>query len=269
VNVSFATAASAPNAANEDYVLATPDVVVLLDGSGVPPGSETGCKHGLPWFVRTLAAQLVDQAQDAERTLKQAVGNAIALTATAHEATCDPMHPQSPSATVVAVRPAPSGEVDWLVLGDSFLVLRTEDGFEAITDQRLKQSAVQQRTALRQAEADNHGLWTELVAEERRLRNHPEGYWIAAGEPTAADHALAGTTQRQDLTHALLFSDGGARPVEPFAATTWEECFQKLVQAGPSGWLSHVREVEASDPDRTRWPRSKRHDDVTAVLAEL
>ncbi|TDD74832.1 protein phosphatase 2C domain-containing protein [Actinomadura rubrisoli] len=269
MNVSFATAGKAPKAVNEDYVAAAPDMVVLLDGSGLPPESDIGCKHGLPWFVRFLAARFMDEARNTDESLTHALRRAIAATSAAHADTCDPMHPQSPSATVVAVRTTASRQVDWLVLGDSFVVLRDGEGFKAFTDQRLKQSAVQQRNSLRQANTGDHGLWAALVAEERRLRNHPDGYWVAAGEPAAAEHALTGTTPVHDLTHALLLSDGGARPVEPFGVTTWEECFDRLIHRGMRSWLDHVRDVENTDPDRTRWARSKRHDDATIALIEF
>ncbi|WP_253879567.1 protein phosphatase 2C domain-containing protein [Actinomadura rupiterrae] len=268
MEVSFASWAKQPDRPNEDYVLATPDVVVLLDGSGVPPSAETGCRHGLPWFVRTLANSMIGTAQQTDNSLARALKQAIELTALAHADTCDPNHPVSPSSTVVAVR-RHDENLEWLVLGDSFLVMRGRAQIEVITDQRLKHGAVKQRSALRRADGRNPELWNALVTEERRLRNHPDGYWIAAGEPEAADHALTGIVPLADLTHALLFSDGGARPVDPFGVVTWDECFHDLAQNGPAAWLRRLREIENSDPDRTRWPRSKRHDDATAVLISL
>ncbi|WP_034488211.1 protein phosphatase 2C domain-containing protein [Actinomadura oligospora] len=268
MDVAFASRAKEPGRANEDYVLAASDMVVLLDGAGVPPEAETGCRHGLPWFVRTLGEQLLNAARAGDISLAEALKRAIERTALAHADTCDPSHPVSPSSTVVAVRRRDE-YLDWLVLGDSFLALRKHSQIEVITDQRLKQSAVKQRTALRQADGRDRALWNALVAEERRLRNHPDGFWIAAGDPEAADHAMTGCLPLADLTHALLLSDGGARPVEPFGAVTWDECFHNLAQSGPAAWLRRVREIENADPDRTRWPRSKRHDDATALLIGL
>ncbi|KAB2351596.1 protein phosphatase 2C domain-containing protein [Actinomadura rudentiformis] len=264
MNVSFATSAKAPDASNEDYALATPEIAVLLDGSGVPPGAETGCRHGLPWFVRTLAAQLARHAQNLDVPLAGALEQAIKATADDHADTCDPTHPLSPSCTVVTVRSRPHG-MDWLVLGDSTLVLRTREGFDVMSDQRLKKGAKKQRAALRQSQGGERGLWTDLVAEERRLRNHPDGYWIAAGEPAAAHHALMGETAGE-ATAALLMSDGAARPVDPFGLVTWERCFEWVSNRGPASWLDRVRDIENTDPDRTRWPRSKKHDDATVGL---
>jgi hypothetical protein len=267
VNISFATAAKSPEAVNEDFVLATPDVVVLLDGAGLPPEADTGCGHGLPWFVRTLAHAFVDLAGDNRTSLREALRASIVTTAQAHQDTCDPMHPFSPSATVVAVRG--NGDlIDWLVLSDSTLLLASQSEVSAYSDQRVKQVATTQRSALRRAAVGNRALWTELAEEERRLRNQVDGYWVAAGDPKAADYVIDGTVARRNLVGAVLLSDGAARPVEPFAVASWDDCFDWISSKGPASWISRVHEIDDSDPERTRWPRSKVHDDATAVWVQ-
>jgi hypothetical protein len=186
-----------------------------------------------------------------------------------HTDTCDPLHPLSPSATVVVLRT--TGErAEWLVLADSTLLLHTPQNLDVVTDQRLKERALPQRTALRQAsDYQAQDRWRELVAEERRLRNRPDGYWIAAGDPAAADHALTGSRPITDVAGAVLMSDGAARPVHPFGTTTWRRCFEWISTRGPSSWIEHVRDIDNTDPDRTKWPRSKKHDDATAPFVLL
>ena len=53
--------ASEPGAAerpNEDFAAAVPGAVVLLDGAGYVPDSDTGCVHGVAWYARTLGGLL-------------------------------------------------------------------------------------------------------------------------------------------------------------------------------------------------------------------
>jgi hypothetical protein len=55
--ISIATDA-APGSPNEDFVIASPDIAIVVDGAGVPFG---GCHHGVAWYaqqigIRTLAA---------------------------------------------------------------------------------------------------------------------------------------------------------------------------------------------------------------------
>ncbi|WAL73719.1 hypothetical protein OU787_20700 [Kitasatospora sp. YST-16] len=64
MQISFATAPGHPDRPNEDLVLAGPDTVLVLDGAGLPDGTATGCAHGVPWFVRTLGAELLHRTPD-------------------------------------------------------------------------------------------------------------------------------------------------------------------------------------------------------------
>jgi hypothetical protein len=49
-----ATEPAGPDRLNEDFYLASPEVVVVVDGAGTPPGWESGCTHGVAWFARRL-----------------------------------------------------------------------------------------------------------------------------------------------------------------------------------------------------------------------
>jgi hypothetical protein len=247
---------------NEDHVLVGDGLVLVLDGAGVPAGEPTGCVHGLRWFVTRLADELAAAAVDRRVPLTSALRRALSATAAAHGGRCDLQSPRSPSSTLVAVREQPAG-FDWLVLGDSTLVLDEPSALRVISDDRLARVAQQQRTALRRESAGDVGRWRALVDAERNLRNRTGGWWIAAGDPAAADHALTGTS---DAGRAVLLSDGAARPVAIFQQFSWQECVDLIATRGPEAWLDRVRELEQSDPDRRRWPRSKTHDDATTAL---
>jgi hypothetical protein len=42
-----------------------------------------------------------------------------------------------------------------------------------------------------------------------------------------------------------------------------------LARTDPSRLVTLVHDTEAHDPDRRRWPRSKRHDDKTIAVVEF
>jgi hypothetical protein len=49
-----------PGWPNEDYACAGPGAAVLLDGATTTPrGANTGCRHGVAWYARTLATDLL------------------------------------------------------------------------------------------------------------------------------------------------------------------------------------------------------------------
>ena len=100
--VRYATVA-APGGVNEDYVIAGPSWVVVLDGATAPLGVDSGCVHDVSWLVRTLAGALAVRL-DGDESLPGVLARAIAATMDAHAATCDLGNPNSPSCTVAIAR---------------------------------------------------------------------------------------------------------------------------------------------------------------------
>ncbi|MEU2231853.1 protein phosphatase 2C domain-containing protein [Streptomyces vietnamensis] len=265
-----AFSSACPGRTNEDFATWNDRVVVLLDGAGMPSELQPPCVHGVTWFARTLGTVLCSTARCRE-SLPDSLAAAIAQTADLHRDTCSVDDPLSPSATLAALR-VREDSVDWMVLGDCTLVLDREGAPEAISDDRLASVARDERAAMRAAPPDSderRSLHGRLVRAERALRNRPEGYWVAAADPLAAQAALHGTCPRRDVTRAALLTDGAARLVALFALADWSECMTELATQGPETLVGRVRDAELSDPASTRWPRSKAHDDATAVYISL
>lgn len=257
-----------PGHENEDFVAASADCVVVLDGAGTPAEMDIGCGHGVAWFVRELGTALHGEASRARGSLSDCLAVAITRTADLHRDTCAVDDPLSPSATVTAVR-VRGESVEWLVLGDSTVVLDCGGEVEAVSDRRLSAVAQEKRTALAFAEEgtrERRRTHSLLVHAERAMRNTPGGYWVAAADPHAAMEAITGTAARTDFVRAALLTDGAARLVDIFTLADWPGCLDLLEQQGPGQLISRVRQAELSDPDLERWPRSKPHDDATAAF---
>ena len=103
----------------------------------------------------------------------------------------------------------------------------------------------------------------------REHRNQRGGFWVASTDPRAADEALTGTVSIADLHAFALLSDGASRTVDRFHLTDWNGLMQTLADHGPAELLRRTRDAENSDPDGSRWPRGKRHDDATAAYITL
>src|SRR5215813_8274125 len=96
--VSLASLPALPDHENEDFAAVTANTMILLDGAGTPPGSESGCIHGVAWYARQLGAQLVAEASaNTSCPLSQCLSNAICSTRNLHKETCDLAHPGTPS----------------------------------------------------------------------------------------------------------------------------------------------------------------------------
>jgi hypothetical protein len=268
MNISFASVQGSGKA-SEDWAGATSSCAVVLDGITSPPGLEdTGCIHGTPWLVPTIGSELLSLAeQRPELELPEMVGRAIASTAARHADSCDLDAPATPSAAVAMVRAADT-LVDFLVLSDVYVVLDTGDDLHVITDVRGHEVVAELRAA-----TFAHPIGTEehaasrrrMVRQQRLYRNDPDGYWVAAGKPAAAHHAVVGQLERADVRRTAVLSDGAAALVE-YGLVDWSKLLDILEREGPASLIQRVRDAEASDIDGVRWPRFKRNDDATAIF---
>jgi hypothetical protein len=238
---------------NEDWFGCTADAVVVLDGVTVLPGIESGCVHGTPWYVRLLGTGLLSaMTRHPSQPLTAALGTAIAEVTELHADTCDLTAIGSPSATVAAVR-VTGGELEYLVLADVTVVLETAT-LAVITDDRVAASVAG-------LNAKSPHLGKQLGRARRAHRNRLGGYWVAADNPAAAEHAVTGSVPTGEVQRVMILSDGAARLVD-MSGRDWAYA----LTAGPAGVIREVRALEENDPDCTRWPRVKFRDDATAVL---
>lgn len=255
---------------NEDWAGATLHCAVVLDGLTSPSELDTGCIHGVPWFVHQLGSALLSRLANVDRSLKGNLAAAIEDVAQLHAGQCDLTNTGTPSATVALVRVS-DHEIEWLVLADAAVLLETEDGIRVATDDRVNAVATTQRDAAlteNRNDSEKRRLVRELVSAQRKVRNQPGGYWIAGSDPNAANEASTGSVRRRDGQRCALLTDGVTRLVE-FGESSWVNLFESLDREGPERTIDRVREVEASDPHLVHWPRYKPSDDATAVVLNL
>ncbi|MFM9626849.1 integrase [Streptomyces galilaeus] len=268
MRVALGSLPAEPGRGNEDFAAAAPGAAVLLDGAGVAK-AETGCTHGVAWFSATLGGLLLSTiTAHPARPLANCLADAIGVVRSLHEDICDLVHRASPSSTVVAVRAA-ADALEYLVLGDSSLLLADKDRGPAVVSDRRLDDVGKRLRGLVDALPTGSPEHAVALAEYRNaltgLRNRPDGFWIAGPDPRAAEHALTGTVPLNSLSSVTLLSDGATRLVDRFELTTWQETLAVLDSSGPDELLRRVREAEASDRDGRRWPRGKERDDATVL----
>ncbi|MGH3798961.1 MAG: protein phosphatase 2C domain-containing protein [Pseudonocardiaceae bacterium] len=255
---------------NEDWAGVTQCVAVVLDGLSTPSITGTGCSHGVPWYVAQLGPRLLSTAEHTETPLTNSLAQAITEVAALHPQ-CDLTNPGTPSAAVGVVRRRPEA-VDYLVLSDALVTLRSPAGLiTRVTDNRVDQVAGEARNEALSAaigSASHRKAVAKLVDAQRPLRNTPQGYWVAAADPLAAEHAIAGSLPVDSVRDVALMTDGASRYVDLFNSASWTETLDLLRLAGPDEVIRRVREQEKSDPDGQRWPRYKLADDATALYVQ-
>ena len=227
MRVELATSAGTADWPNEDFAAVAPGAAVLLDGATtVPRGRDTGCRHGVAWYARTLGGLLLAGiTADPVVPLSEALATAIGVVRDRHAGSCDLDNPATPAATVTAVRAGPGG-LDLLALSDSVLL------------------------------ADYGGQEPVVITD-----THP----AARADPGAAGQARTGRLPAAGLRAIALLSDGATRIADRYGVLGWPELAAVLAGPGPGELITQVRAVEATDPDGARWPRLKRSDDATIV----
>ncbi|OEV05968.1 protein phosphatase 2C domain-containing protein [Streptomyces nanshensis] len=275
-----------PRRLNEDYAAAAlpssgeGGAVVVLDGV-TPPQGDSGCTHGVPWFTARLGGTMLQlAAAERDLTLGACLARAISSTAEAHVSTCDLSHRRTPQSTVVAVR-WDEERVEHLALSDSLLLIEGTDGeVTPVTDSRLDElppHIAELRSRVRALRADGaepgerQAARTAYVRAVEALRNAPggTGFYTAAADPGVAALAVAGSTPRTSVRSLLALTDGAARWSQTFRLGDWAALLALVREEGAAALVARVREAERADPSGTAHPRGKRHDDASAVFAEL
>ncbi|MEV6527714.1 hypothetical protein AB0M43_37915 [Longispora sp. NPDC051575] len=262
MRVDIATEPGSPDKPNEDYAATGPNIVVVLDGQTARTG--TGCIHGVAWYSARVAEAIIENAALGPT---KALSAAITRTADLHRDTCDLSHPGTPSAAVAVVQ-LDGDTLRYLVLGDVTVVLDSGTDVRVISDHRVSQTALAERAIADAMPADSPEKPAALVRmkhAELAARNTPGGFWVAATEPTASEHALTGEFAIAEVQRVAVLSDGATRAVEAFELYGWTELLDILNTSGPGELIKQVRAAEASDQTATRWPRNKLSDDATAV----
>ncbi|MGW2585514.1 hypothetical protein ACWCYZ_30060 [Streptomyces virginiae] len=265
VSVATEPGGSAPN---EDWVAGTPSLALVLDGLSTA-GLDTGCQHGVPWYVAQLGGHLTAALAECDRPLTDGLADALERVARLHPE-CDLKNPGTPSATVAILRERPDF-FDHLVLADSPVVLESADGITVLTDLRVDEVCQDLRAETERFQTgtlEHRVSVAKLVAAQREIRNTPDGYWVAAAAPEAASHALTGTVAADDIRAAAVMSDGVSRLVTEYRMATWENVLDRLREGGPTSVIRRVREVEATDPHGRRWPRYKAGDDAALAFCQ-
>lgn len=251
-----------PDRPSQDRIFTTPNAVIVLDGASEP----TATHHDGGWYAETLGRQLRDQLHaDPAQDLRDLVAEAIRQLVERYR-----LVPGGPSSTVSIVR-WDANRVHALALGDSPIVVATTDGqLFRLVDHRLDGIALEERLRLRDVDQDREQTaWQELVVAERAARNTPGGYWIAEASPEAAEHALCASWKVDEVRSVLVMTDGVAVGVDQYHVPERLSDAITLAQNDPGDLVDLVHDTEAHDPDRTRWPRAKRHDDKAAALVEF
>jgi hypothetical protein len=252
---------------SEDVVVVLPNAVVLLDGAtSLDPALPTG-----GWYASRLAGELAGRLTGYPNTdLADLLAASIKTVARDHEL----VPGKAPSSTVALLRWNDT-TIEGLVLADSPIVVFTSDGPSLLADTRLdtmpRGGGYRDRLIEGGGYDENHLVALRDAASTMATRRNVEGgFWVAEADPDAAHQAERSKWPRGEVTTVLMASDGVSCGVDRYGVfADWREVRDVVAAAGPEAVLDRVRAAELQDPDGTRWPRPKPHDDQALVVAHF
>lgn len=167
-------------------------------------------------------------------------------------------------------------EIEYTVLSDSYLVIQTKNKAITITDNRLNQIAVKERNLVcEMIQNDIDEKSTEyiqarknLIYNEMKFQNTPNGYWVAGLNPFVAKEAISGTVaiNKDEEFLVFAFSDGLARLVTHLGKfKDFYALAEAIVQNGGTFIFNKLRELEADKLNFVK-PVASNHDDASFIL---
>lgn len=276
---------------NEDLLTITDSAAWVLDGtSGVTDRQLIGdAVTDGRWYVETFDEYLRDAVTDTTRSLEQIVYDGIEQMAFALDdamtidradtpSTADPTQAVSvldiPAATIAIVR-WDGSNLEYLSLGDSVVLVRTDDGtvhrhfhgdpeqFDAANRKRMAEIRDDHPDASYRA---LRGFLHHRIEQTRCLRETPGGYWALGVNPVAARYAETGQHRLDAIEDTYLFTDGFDPLVELYDAFgSWKEATDFIRENDVDAAVDRLREIETADADLTEYPRLKPHDDIAVI----
>lgn len=235
----------------------------VLDGAS--SFTKTQPEHDGGWYAdhlkQALSAGLMDHSKRATPEIVEDAIRTVAETHGGDVASC-------PTSTIALAR-WNNETVEAYLLGDSTAALVSLRNEEVLSDARLAEIArplrEEYRSRLRKGQGfDEHhqGLLRQLQARQATVRNRPNGYWIAGAEPEAANNAITCIRRIPPVHTLVLASDGAASGIRYGVLPTWAA----FASRDPDETLQIVHDTEERDAQASTWPRSKPHDDKTAIV---
>lgn len=108
-----------------------------------------------------------------------------------------------PTFTIVFVRYNENGVLEYLILGDSSLII---EGEKILTDVRLEEYNRKNNPV--QKDKETRLEKRSRLEKTRKLLNTEEGYWIGSMDAKGFEHAITGTLELKDNQRIILCSDG-------------------------------------------------------------
>lgn len=275
---------------NEDLCFCDGKRAWVLDGAAGPEGRQaTGWDSDARWLVNRMDAALKGRLPGPGRGVAKqqhadSLADVVVMCIEAIEKQYQKMwgedrpdKSQVPSASGALVRCR--GEMlEYLVFGDSPLLLRFRDGRVQVFLDQLLRDLDARALALGVEQSQTSGLplsqcreaMLPALIENRKQMNTANGYYSISNVPTAGYLTIGGQIPLAELDAVCLLSGGFARHYDLFGLSRGPEEFMELAEKAELAELgAALRAAQQADPEMRRYPRLQCCEDASAVFFRI
>lgn len=155
----------------------------------------------------------------------------------------------------------------WAQVGDCLISLIYKDNSYKLLledDERDKENLIMWKE-LKEKGVKN--AWDQMTPYIKKVRERMNiDYGAMDGEKEMVNFLYESSEDLTDVKHVLLFTDGIFLPKkDPAEADDFRDFVNLYLEGGLQKVKDYVRAMEKEDPDCSKYPRFKKHDDIAAV----
>ncbi len=262
---------------NEDAVGAAPRLLWAIDGASARMDYSTLKSTAASRMVDSLSHGLRKLAESDTQDVRIVLRDAIAYSTT--DVSARKRSPlEDPPSCAVGLALLTGKQVGISVLGDISIVVQSRKGvthyIDALAVEREREIFGRLKDLLSTKgtiEYARERVWVDVRKERAQVMSQHGYHTSVCSDPRSALQAKTYKIFVEPGDRLLLATDGFARIVELFAATTWESVMDELesTHGALKSILRQVRKLEHDDSRCLRFPRMSTSDDASAIYARV
>ena len=267
-----------PEKANDDAFAYRETAAVVFDGATGLGGRLMPGPSDAAWLARFGANRIMSYLGDGASP-QEAVAAALfdADTSFAQLRRREPVERYEIPFASMMLAVAGTGALDFLWYGDCAALVGHAEGSVEIIGEAIEKRAREARRVKRLAESQGEAAAAVSVREQflpalrsaRNLVNTEKAGYLFGPEVIAADHAQSKRIDAAPGTHLLLVSDGFLALASDYGRYDIAGLIEAAKKDGLATLMRELRDIEDKDPEGRQFPRFKKSDDATAVLARV
>jgi len=154
--------------------------------------------------------------------------------------------------------------VEWAQISDCQILFLYKDKHYKLANPNYEHDS---ETLTLKNKLNDQQLKDQLIKVRRQAN---VSYGFLNGDPNAKDFIITGNESLADISDIVLFTDGLLIPnPDPSKPDDFETLISLYRQNGLQEIKDYVRKLQAADPQLTKYPRFKVHDDIAAISVQF